>query len=118
MSKLLIFIGENVKFDKAETIKALKSLDGIVESRAGQFIGAIFECEIQRSNYRTIVRLTADLETITIEGTSDDSLSLALEINEALEVSTSVVDMDYSFHIEMASVSNLDDFKKAISGGV
>ena len=118
MSKLLLFIGENEKFDKGEVIEKLTSLGGIKNAREGEFIGAVFECDYERDDFNTIVRLSDDIETITIEGDGDESLDLVLRIKDLLSQPMSVVDMDYSFHVELSSVSSLTEFKKKIEVGV
>jgi hypothetical protein len=118
MSKLLLFIGENEQFDKDEVVEKITSIGGITNARKGSFIGAVFECEYQVSGLSTIVRLSDDLETITVDGMDDDSLNFVLKLKEVLSQPISVVDMDYSFHIKLSDVSTLDEFKQKIREGV
>ncbi len=114
MSKLLLFIGENEKFDKDDVIDKITSINGVSNARKGNFIGAVFECEYKEGNLSTIVRLSDDLETIIVDGSGDDSLSFIVKINRLLEQPISVVDMDYSFHIELSSVYSVEDLKKSM----
>ena len=118
MSKLLIFIGENEKFNEDEIVKKLTLLDGVKNPRKGDFIGAIFECDYQQGKFNTIIRLSDDAQTITVEGSGDESLMVVLKINDFINEAISVVDMDYSFHVELASINNLSELKKKIEDGV
>lgn len=118
MNKLLVFIGEDIKFNKNEVIERITSIDGIRNTREGDFIGSVFECEYQASGLSLIVRLSDDLETITIDGTDDDSLGFVLKLKKVLSQAISVVDMDYSFYINLSDVDSIEDFKHKIDEGV
>ena len=115
MSKLLLFIGENVRFDEAAAVAAIESIAGVRNARRGKFIGAIFECEYGENGESTIVRISEDRETITVEGVDDLSLGFALKLKSALNCPLSVVDLDYSFHIDLAEVRSLKEFRDRIA---
>lgn len=115
MSKLLIYIGENQKFDVPNTINSILSIDGVSNVREGKFIGAIFECEFTSQGLTTIVRISDDAETVIVEGLGDESLDFALKLQSILPVKLSAIDMDYSFNIELSNFKEVSELKLAIS---
>jgi hypothetical protein len=114
MTKLLIYIGENDKFDIDSTVAAIESMPGVSKARKGAFIGAIFECEFTQGARSTIVRLSPEAETITAEGIGDESLAFALELQRLLPVVLHAMDMDYSFNVSLKSFNSLSEFKSAV----
>ena len=72
MGKLLLFIGENKKFNRREIIEKITSIDGVVNPKSGNFIGAVFECDYQCGGISATVRLSDDLETVTVDGENDE----------------------------------------------
>lgn len=118
MSKLLLFIGENEKFNKDEVIEKISSIDGVVNAKSGNFIGAVFECDYQSEGISSIVRLSDDLETITVDGQDDESLKFVLKVKEVLAQPISMVDMDYSFHFELAAVETVTELKQKMNEGL
>jgi len=115
MSKLLIFVGENQKFDVDVAINAITSMSSVSNARRGDFIGAIFECEYSREGASTIIRIGPEAETITAEGLGDESLSFALELQEILLVDLHAIDMDYSFNLALRDFKSSDELKRAIA---
>ena len=114
MSKLLIYIGENKKFDVPNTIRAISSIAGVSNTREGKFIGALFECEYVLHGMVTIVRISDDAETVTVEGLGDESLDFALKLQSVLPVSLSAIDMDYSFNVKLSDYETINDLKLGI----
>lgn len=118
MSKLLIYIGEHKKFDVEATIDAIESMSAVSKARRGSFIGAIFECEYTASGGNTIVRISPEVETITVEGLGDESLAFALELQRKSPVPLHAIDMDYSFNVALSNFRSVAELRKAISAGV
>jgi hypothetical protein len=118
MSKLLIYIGENKKFDVETTIGAITSMGGTSKARRGNFIGAIFECEYTANGRNTIVRISPEAETITAEGLGDESLAFALELQRASPVPLHAIDMEYSFNVPLIRFGSILELKQAISAGM
>jgi hypothetical protein len=118
MSKLLLFIGESEKFNKDEVINKISAIDGVVNAKSGNFIGAVFECDYQSEGVSTTVRLSDDFETITVEGQGDESLKFVLKLKEVLAQAISMVDMDYSFHFELASIGTVAELKQKMNEGL
>jgi hypothetical protein len=110
-----LYIGEGQKFDLATTVSAISSIEGVSNLRQGNFIGAILECEYQSNGARTIVRISPDIETVTVEGLGDESLRFALELKQRLEVPLHAIDMEYSFNLALQNINTIAEFKAAIS---
>ncbi|WP_274879567.1 hypothetical protein [Vibrio harveyi] len=118
MSKLLLFIGENEQFDKDTVVQQIRKIVGVRNDKEGNFIGSAFEAEYAVNNESYIVRLSDDLETITVDGIDDNSLDFVLQLKTLLMIPLQVVDMDYSFHLELANVNSLVQLKEEIRKGV
>ena len=114
MSKLLIYIGENKKFDVDVTVNTIKSLRGVSNARTGEFIGAIFECEYTSNGQNTVVRMSPDSETITVEGLGDESIVFALELQQALTIPLHAIDMEYTFNLALSNFRSVSEFKQAM----
>lgn len=114
MSKLLIFIGENQQFDLPLTVAAITSLPGVSNARTGVFIGAVFECNYSARERTTVVRISDDLETVTVEGIGDDSLDFAVQFQKAMSTPLNVIDMEYTFNLGLSNFQSAFDLKTAI----
>ncbi|MBB6582007.1 hypothetical protein [Ralstonia solanacearum] len=115
MSKLLIYIGENEKFDVEAVINVITSMRGVSKARRGNFIGAIFECEYTAKGRNTIIRISPEAETITAEGLGDEALEFALELQKGTSIPLHAIDMDYSFNVALGGFSSVSDLRRAIS---
>lgn len=118
MSKLLIYIGENKKFDVPATAQAISAMPGVSGARTGSFIGAVFECIYSSGGRRTIVRISEEAETVTVEGLGDEALDFALRLQGSLAVPLSAIDMDYSFNVQLSELNSVESMRKAIEAGV
>ena len=114
MNKLLIFVGEDMKFDVPTTIKTIESLQGVTESRTGDFIGAVFECTFAHEGRSTVVRLSKDLETITADGLGDESFRFALLLQALLPGELRVTDMNYAFDVRLTDVESVQDLRRLV----
>lgn len=114
MSKLLIYIGENEKFDFEDTVSAISSISGVSNPKVGKFIGAVFECEYTKGGQSTIVRVSPELETVTVEGLGDNSLEFAIEFQKRTSMELHAIDMDYSFNVSLKNLSTVPEFRREI----
>jgi hypothetical protein len=117
MNKLLIFVGKDKKFDVPATVRIIESVEGVTESRTGDFIGAIFECKFTYDGRSTVVRLSKDVETITADGLGDESLQFALLLQASLQVDLRVTDMNYAFDLRLRDVESLREFRGLVATG-
>jgi len=116
MSKLLIYIGEKQVFDIERTVHTILSIDGVSKAKRGQFIGAIFECEYTFEGATTVVRISDDAETITVEGLGHDATDFAVKLQQRLEIPLKVIDMDYSFDLRLSNFASGEELSRAITG--
>jgi hypothetical protein len=115
MTKLLIFIGEGQTFDVEVTIDAISAMGGVTDSRRGNFVGAVFECEYHYAGASTVVRLSQDAETVTAEGLGRCALSFALELQRALSADLHAIDMEYSFNVALCDFQSIEQLQQTIS---
>jgi hypothetical protein len=116
MSKLLIYIGEKQTFDLEKTVHATLSIDGVANARRGKFIGAVFECEYTFEGENTIIRISEDLETVTVEGLGKEAADFAVKLQQRLDVPLRAIDMDYSFDLPLSNFSSGAEFIRAMAG--
>jgi hypothetical protein len=114
MSKLLIYIGENQRFDLESCVHAITTIDGVSNARRGEFIGAVFECNYTFAGRITVVRLSEDLETISVEGLGEDAAEFAMRFQQKLPLSLHAMDIDYSFNLTLSNFKNGADLSAAI----
>lgn len=117
MTNLLIYLGENRKFDVPSTVNTISAMPGVADARTGSFIGAVFECSYSFRGRSTIVRISEDAETVVAVGLGDESLDFALKLQASLAEPLSAVDMDYSFNIQLSQLHSLEAMRKAIEEG-
>lgn len=113
MSKLLIYIGENERFDFESTVSVISSIDGVSNPKVGAFMGAIFECEYTKSGQSSIVRISPELETIVVDDLGDNSVEFAIEFQKRSSVELHAIDMDYSFNVPLKNISTVPEFRRA-----
>lgn len=118
MSKYLIYIGESQEFNVKDAIDAISKIDGIINSKSGNFIGAVFECQYSFKDNLAIVRISEDKETITVDGTDVESASFAVELQKSLHVPLWMTDMDFSFNVNIPLFSDAMNLQRAIRSQV
>lgn len=114
MSKLLIYIGENQKFDLESTVRAITAIEGVSNARQEKFIGAVFECNYTSVNRVTVVRISEDLETVTVEGVGHESADFAVKFQQKMHLPLQVIDMEYSFNFALSEFESGEDLIKVI----
>lgn len=112
MSKLLIYLGENKTFDINQVVEQISSILGVSNLKIGDFVGAILECEYSLNGSSTIVRMSKDAETLTIEGVGDEAIDFALKIQKLLPYPLFMMDMEYNFNIRLLDYNSLDEIRK------
>lgn len=114
MSKLLIFIGEDQRFDLEKTVLAISSIGGVSNIRRDAFIGAVFECNYSYAGRITVVRISEDLETVTVEGLGDEATDFAVKFQRCSPMPLHVIDMDYSFNFDLSKFQSGSELMSAI----
>ncbi len=115
MDFLVLFAGEDKKFDEEMVFQILANIPGVYDLKREPNVDAVIEGRCDFEDDSTIVRLSEDLETITISGTGKASLQLALEIQKALGTPLRVFDSDYSFDLMLNEINSLSDFEEKIA---
>lgn len=112
MKTLLLFIGEAEKFNLNEVAEIFPKIPNIQNLKQGDFVGSILECEFSDNNDYTIIRLSDDLETISIDGDGDASLKIALEIQKHYPQNLRLIDSNYSFDIELDKINSVSQLRQ------
>ncbi|HIK08794.1 MAG TPA: hypothetical protein IGS52_00760 [Oscillatoriaceae cyanobacterium M33_DOE_052] len=112
MKTLLLFIGESEKFNLSEVAEIFPKIPNIQNLKQGDFVGSILECEFFDKNDYTIIRLSDDLETISIDGDGDASLKIALEIQKHYPQNLRLIDSNYSFDIELDQIKSVGQLRQ------
>ncbi len=111
MKMLLLFIGEDEKFNISQVADSLTKIPNIQNFKQGNFVGSILECEFSEKNDFTIIRLSDGLETISIDGDGEASLKIALEIQKHYPQNLRLIDSNYSFDIELAEIKSVGQLR-------
>ncbi|AFY80555.1 hypothetical protein [Oscillatoria acuminata] len=111
MKMLLLFIGEDEKFNLSQVADSLTKIPNIQNFKQGDFVGSILECEFSEKTDFTIIRLSDDLETISIDGDGEASLKIALEIQKHYPQNLRLIDSNYSFDIELAEIKSVGQLR-------
>ena len=114
MDFLLLYVSEDVSFDLGKVRLALEQIPGTYDLRTDHTIGAVLQCKYDFGSDSTIVRLTEGLETISISGTGEASIRIALEIQRQLAVPLHAVDSDYSFDILLGTEGGNSELRQAL----
>ena len=114
MQLLILFIGENEKFDKNKLVDIAKEIPGVENIREGEFVGSILEFEFSEKEDFTTVRLSGDRETISISGLGNASLKIALSIQKRYPKPIIAVDSDYSFELVLNKINSLNQLRQKI----
>ena len=117
MNRLLIYIGEDQKFNIRDTIGAICTIPGISNPREN-VSPEVFECEYEAMGVSTTIRISSDAETVTAEGVGDDSVKFMLELQSRLPVDLYVTDMNYDFDLPVRSFPTIEAFNRAADAGL
>ena len=113
MNKTLVFIGEGQTFDQRKIRRDLLKI-GVTNLRFGDLIGSVLEGDYRFNEDVTIVRLSDDLQTISMYGTGDASLNLALELQRREPRPLRVTDLGYDFEFSLQSVRTVAEMRRKI----
>jgi hypothetical protein len=114
MNSLIVCGNEDFSFNEDEVFHDLKEIPGVHNLERGDFIGAVLQCEYEFNGDRTIVRLSDDLESITMEGGGDASFQVALELQKREQQPLFVTDFGYDFNFSLKNIHSLDEIKEKL----
>lgn len=122
---LMIFIGENSKFDFSSTIQAISSMDNIYgieitekNLRKEDSIDSVLECEYRYDNDVAFVRFDNSLEFISVKRLGKASLDFALKLQSLIEMPLTATDKDYSFLVKLKNISSVEEFEQLMCSGI
>ena len=115
-NKLLIFIGPGQAFGIEAVDQIIGSLSGCRITRMGAGIGAIQQYLIVQESDELIVRISPDMETVTIDGPLGNlSALLALSLQAGLPFPIRITDMGYNFDLPIGEFSSAEALLLAMS---
>ena len=112
MKTLLLFIGKNEQFAPHQIASILQEIQGTNNLKEGNFVGSILECEFVDENDFTLIRLSDDLDTITISGMGNASLKISLEIQRRYPKPIRLIDSDYSFDLVLEKIISVSELRQ------
>lgn len=103
MNKLLIYVGERQGFEGRATTDAIASINGVSRILEGGLIGAVWQCEYSFADRTTMVRISDDLETVSVGGLAREAVEFAVRLQQLLpERALRVIDTDYTFDLPLS----------------
>ncbi|WP_449416309.1 hypothetical protein [Phormidium nigroviride] len=117
MKTLMLFISKNEQFDPQQIALMLQEIPGTNNLKEGNFVGSILECEFSDENNFSLIRLSDDLETITISGMGgmgNASLKISLEIQKRYPKPLRLIDSDYTFDLVLEKILSLSELRQKI----
>lgn len=112
MNSLIVCGNAGFRFKEDKVFRDLEDIPGVYNLERGDFVGAALQCEYEFDGDRTIVRLSDDLESITIAGTGDASLQVAIELQRREEQPLFATDFGYGFNFSLKEVYTIDAIKE------
>ena len=125
-STLMIFIGENEKFDFDSTVRAISNMENInnliireenltKENSIGFILDADYKYDDQNI---TSIHFANSLDFISAERLGKASLDFALKLQGLIEVPLTATNTDYSFQGKLKNISSIQEFEQIMSSGV
>lgn len=114
--KILIIIGPNEAFDPVAVEGAITSLPDWSVAQIGPDIGAVSQYLCVRDDTELIVGLSADAETVTVNGCLERAAALfALAFQSGISSPLRITDMGYNFDLPLRDFTNAEGLQAAAS---
>ena len=110
MTFLLIYKKNQNFFEFDEILKNVKSIKGLYDIKVNDKDSTIF-AQFDFNDDSTILRISKNLEHITISGIGDASAMLAFIINKNCDDKLNLVDRDYSFDLDLSLYNSFEELK-------
>lgn len=115
-NKLLIYIDQDHAFDARAVDAAVTSLSDWNVDRLGPGIGAIQQYLCTQGNCELMLRISDDVQTVTIDGHPDASrATLALLLETACPNRLRMTDMGFNFDLKLGDYASAEELLAAIS---
>jgi hypothetical protein len=102
MTKFLLYIVDQDKYDLNAAVELIKSIDEISNSRQGEFIGAVFECIYKMNAEEAVVRISKLEDVITIDGSREIALDFSLKFQDKYPKILALTNEHLTFNISLA----------------
>ncbi|WP_093400832.1 hypothetical protein [Sphingomonas sp. OK281] len=114
--KILIFLGPNEAFDPVAVERAITSLADWTVTQTGPGIGAVSQYLCARDDSELIVRLSADVETVTVDGYLERPAALfVLAFQSGISNPLRITDMGYNFDLSLRDFTDAEGLQAAAS---
>lgn len=114
MNSILIIRADERLFDTATVERLLKSETGFRDLRFEVPGGDVLEARYGEPSGRTIVRLSGDRDTISLNGDSDIALQAALTMQRNSDAPLRIFDTNYSFDLMLSDFRTVEELRVAI----
>ncbi len=114
MHSLLLFATDSRAISVESLQRIFRSVSGFGEVRYNPIPSIPIEADFAEGDGSTIVDLSDDSTTISIQGTSGAALSAAFILQRHLDMPLRIIDTDYSFDLILQDYARLEDLQAAI----
>jgi hypothetical protein len=118
MNALMIFINERETFAPDKLRRILASIPGVRNLDGPNFGDSPVACDYDFADDKTTLRLSNNLQTISIHGLGYASLKLALELQHRETCPLRVTDWGYDFEFSLQSVRTIEEMLQKIDAEV
>jgi hypothetical protein len=115
MNALLLYGKSGFKFNAEQIYQALQSLPGVHDLQRGTLTDAVLQGEYDFQGDSTILRLSADLQSITATGTGPASQQIILTLQKLLARPLFVTDYGYNFDLPLSGIQTVEEFSQQIA---
>ncbi len=114
MQFLLLYKPDFSLFESSSVERVFRSNANFIDVRFDEPGGASLECEYVEPNDRTIIRLSGDKRTISINHTWGAALRAALLIQKSLDIPLRMINDDYTFDLTFSDISTVEELEAAM----
>jgi hypothetical protein len=114
MQMLILFNSDHRPFDRQQIHDIFRSESKFHEVRFNTPGGSTIEADYVDGQDSTIVRLSDDLETLSLSGQTDAALHAAMILQRHLQGTIRIIDLDYAFDLSLADFQTIDELRAAV----
>ena len=117
MQFLFIYIGGEAgqKFDPEKLKRDLAEIEGVSDINGENLTDSVVACHYKFGGYRTTMRLSEGLETVSTNHYGEADWNLALELQKREPRPLRIFNDDYDFHFSLKGIKSLDELKQKIA---
>jgi hypothetical protein len=113
---LIIFIDEDIKFKKDETIEAISRIEGIYNLSIDKEILSefILSCYYNYQEDSATIYFCADLKAIFIDRASQAGFKFAFQLQQLITQPIRIIDCSYSFDISLQEIKSFEELEQKV----